>query len=495
MSMRAKLLPFLPYCLVERHLRETEGTVEYLQWIGKGRVRTSPLYWLPYGFVRRRLLARAMRKAVRRKDAPSRPAVVPSSGFDPGMLRPLLDRLSSERDDALATDRQARIMVCLHLFYPDLWPAIRGYLEHLAPYGWDMVVTYPENLIPAAALAEVTDFKPDARLLPCRNAGFDVGPFVESLDGIDLSAYDVVFKLQTKGCGRQRMFIYDQVFKRADWFVNLFDGILGGRTVHETIGSLMRGEALLVAAENLIVRDPSHKRTFVRRFCEERGLPFAEDYRFVAGTCFAVRADRLRPLQALGLRLADFADTVRGEFSLAHALERWMCFAAAGGMKGNAVARNAYEDELRHFRETSVSSLLEDARFDLDPDFVYLRLEFGMIAGYEVAEVRLGDIRRIGPDNRLMSLEDCEPYRYLEGNGEQYDRYCRENIARSPFRMSRDRFDRLVKSMENYDPRKMPIVFGKRNIVLDGQHRSCVLLKRFGPDHVIRVVRLFGTNG
>ena len=486
--------PLLPYCQVERRLREREGTDEYLQWIGKGRVRTSLWYWMPHGLVQRWLMAKAARKAARGNGASRRSTGVPSSGFEPAKLRPLLDRLSAEQDDSLATDRQARILVCLHLFYPDLWPAVCGYLEHLAPYHWDMVVTYPENQIPAAALTAVTDFKPDAMLLPCRNAGFDIGPFVASLDGIDLSAYDIVFKLQTKGCGRKRIFMYDQLFKREDWFLNLYDGILGGRTVHETVAVLMRGVAGLVAAENLIVRDPSHKREFVRRFCEERGLPFTEDYRFVAGTCFAVQAERLRPLQALGLRLDDFADTVRGEFSLAHALERWMCFAAADGMRGNVVIRNTYPEEARRSRETSVYPLLEDPRFDLDPEFVYRALEFREIGGYEVAEVRLGDIRRVWHDNRLLTLEDCAPYLYLEGDGERYDRYCRENSAMSAFRMSRDRFDRLVKSMENYDPRKMPVVFGMRNIVLDGQHRSCVLLKRFGPDHVIRVVRLFGAT-
>ena len=487
--------PLLPYCLAERRLREREGTVEYLQWIGKGRIRTSPWYWMPHGLVQRWLMAKTARKGARGNGASRRSTGVPSSGFEPAKLRLLLDRLSAERDDSLATDRQARILVCLHLFYPDLWPVVRGYLEHLAPYRWDMVVTYPENQLPAAALTAVTDFKPDARLLPCRNAGFDIGPFVASLDGIDLSAYDIVFKLQTKGCGRKRIFMYDQLFKREDWFLNLYDGILGGRTVHETVAALMRADASLVAAENLIVRDPSHKRAFVRRFCEGRGLPFVEDYRFVAGTCFAVRTERLRPLQALGLKLEDFADTIRGEFSLAHALERWMCFAAADGMRGNAVVRNAYPEETRRYRETSVYPLLEDPRFDLDPEFVYRALEFREIGGYEVAEVRLGDIRRVWHDNRLLALEDCAPYRYLEGKGDEYDRYCRENAVRSPFQMSRERFDGLVKSMECYDPRKMPVVFGMRNIVLDGQHRSCVLLKRFGPDHVIRVVRLFGASG
>lgn len=481
----------LPYCLAERRIRAREGTAGYLAWAGRGRIRKSPWYWMPYAVVRK---WQAMKEARRLRKGPvvARPVDrVQESGFDFSDTS-AVDRIAASRNDAGARHREARIVVCLHLFYPDLWPVVRTYLENLAPYRWSLFVTYPDFL-PPSALEEVRRFRPDATFLTCRNAGFDVGPFVEALNRIDLDQADVVVKLQTKGCRRPQIFIYDQVFRRAEWFLNLYDGVLGGAVVHEAIGALVENRASLAAAENLIVRDPAHKRQYVEAFCAARGWPFDGDYRFVAGTCFAMRADALKPLKALGLSLADFEGTVRGDFSLAHAVERVMCFGARGRMKGLPVARDGHDAERDALRATSPLRLLDDPRFVIDPEFMYRVLEFTRIGRYEVVRVKLGDIRRVWFDDRAYGLDACAPYRYLSGQEDAYARYCDENNARqSYFKTTAERFAELRESMAEYDPKRMPVVFGERNIVLDGQHRACILLKKFGPDHEIEVLRIFG---
>ena len=479
------LVDFLPYYPVEKAIRRCQGTWKLLQMASDTRLRGGLASWLPYGFVRPRALKRA---AEIRRGIVSAPTGTPSGKFeDPGGR--ILAGVAAARDDAGAVRRDARILVCLHLFYPDLWPAVRTYLDNLTPYRWELLVTYPEGLVPAAALDAVRAYRPGVRLVGCRNAGFDVGPFVEALRGVDLGGYDIVFKLQTKGCGRPLIYIYDQVFKRADWFLNLYEGVLGGGVVHGVVQALMSGEASLCAAENLIVRDPKHKRFFMRRFCEGRNLDYDDGYRFVAGTCFAARAEAFEPLKALGLSIGDFADTVRGEFSLAHAIERWMCFAAGERMKGIPVAHPAYAEESARLAACSAIRLLDDPRFELDCDFFYRGLEMFPLSGYEVAEIRLGDIRRIWPDQRAYPLDALPPYRYIGGDVEGYERYCREN-AETGFRMSRARFDALRESMAEFDARRMPVVVGCGNFLMDGQHRSCILLKKFGPDHKIKVLRL-----
>ena len=65
-------------------------------------------------------------------------------------------------------------------------------------------------------------------------------------------------------------------------------------------------------------------------------------------------------------------------------------------------------------------------------------------------------------------------------------------MAITGFAMTPERFDELCASMREYDPKSMPVVLGPRNIIQDGQHRSCILLKRFGPDHLIDVLRIEG---
>lgn len=480
----------LPYCVSERRIRERDGTVEYFKWVGNNEIRTKPEYWLPHCIMRHWTAARKRRRVRRHKEEMQRRLeTLTSSCFDRD-IDAEVSRVARARDDAGVKAPSARILVCLHLFYPDLWPLVKAYLANLTPYRWNLVLTYPEGLIPSAALEEVRKFKPDVTFLACRNAGFDIGPFVESLNHVDLSDYDIVFKLQTKGCRREKIFIYDQVFKRSDWLFNLYEGVLGGQTVHETVRALAAGECDLAAAANLLVRDPLHKQHFVKRLCEERNIPYVEDYRFVAGTCFAVRSAALAPLKALKLTLADFDDTVRGRFSLAHALERWMCFAAADRMRGVPVEHPTYDEETARERSLSALRLLKDPRFEFDDDYVYRSMEFARFSDYEVAEVRLGDIRRVWFDLRSYRLDECSPYKYLNGDVEAYERYCSENSRRSRFQMSRERFDALCASMTEFDGRHLPLVFGPNNIILDGQHRCCILLKRFGPDHRIPVIRV-----
>lgn len=418
----------------------------------------------------------------------------PRSGYALSMLRRI--RFEAEREKGLReyaheiADSSARILVCLHLFYEDAWPTVELYLRNLSPYKCSFLITYTEGRVPEALKERVRRFADAVTLLEVPNLGFDVGPFVESLRSVDLSKYDIVFKLQTKGVRRPSIFIYDQVFKKSDWFFNLFEGVLGGRNVHRTISLLASRQASLVAAENLIVADPVHKQSFVRRFCAERGLDYVEGYRYVAGTCFAARAEVFAPLKALGLRIDDFASAKPGEFSLAHALERWMCFAANGALVGNETRHAVYPAEAARLYRESALRLLEDDRFKIDYDFFYRVLEMRRIRRYEVVRVALGSIRRAWVDGRLYPLSECAPYKYLNGDADAYAEYCSTNRLYTGFEMSAQRFDSLCRDMETYDPKSMPVVRGKRNIIIDGQHRSCILLNKFGPDHLIDVLRI-----
>lgn len=416
-------------------------------------------------------------------------AYVMSKGRKARFLRDRADGLAKYAAE-ISRNGKARILVCLHLFYEDAWELISMYLGNLKPYNVDLRITCAEGRISDETLSRIRAFSPSATISFMPNKGFDIGPFVQTLREVDLDGYDIVFKLQSKGVRRPRIYIYNQLFKGKDWFFNLFEGVLGGTAVHACIDALMNGGMRLAAAENLIVSDPKHKVFFMRRFCEERGLAFLEGYKFVAGTCFAMRAEALKPLKALNLSIDDFASAKAGEFSLAHAVERWMCFAADGAMKGIPVPHPEYRGECAALAAKSALRLLDDSRFAIDYDFFYRVLEMRPIVKYKIVEVKLGDITRYWYDGRLYPLDQCPPYRYLCGDKEVYESYCLQNKAITGFEMSPERFEKLCESMVAYNPKSMPVVFGPRNIIQDGQHRSCILLKKFGPDHKIKVLRI-----
>lgn len=411
---------------------------------------------------------------------------------------PLLNTLKALADKLLHRDTPpARIAVILHLFYMNSWAEIYSYIRMLQRYGADFYITYTDTQADAAVLARVQRNLPNAKLIPCPNQGFDVGPFLEVLRTLPLENYDIVYKLQSKGTGRKNLYLYRQIFKKRDWFLNLYRGLFGFRRTAEVIRLLTeKGNGIgLVAADNLIINDPPHKRTFTQQIARERfNLELPADYHFVAGTCFAVRAELLRPVQQWQLNLADFAATRREEFSLAHAMERIVCAVAelqGYSLHGLPTPHPRYAAELRRRQACDSVRLLEDKRFSLDPDFFYKVLEGRCITYYEVVPVKLGNIRRRWVDEKVYPLAACSPFRYLNGDKEAYARYCKENAAHSDFDMSQERFDELIRSLDQgYDAKHMPVLRSD-NMIMDGQHRSCILLHRYGPEHSINVLRIY----
>ena len=396
---------------------------------------------------------------------------------------------------SIKRNRDARILVVLHLFYMDAWPSIKRYLENLSPYRYDLVVTYITGHYDPAVLDKVREFKTDVKFAEYENKGYDIGGFIDILSKIDLRDYDIVYKLHSKGIGRDFIYIYDQVFKKADWFLNLFDGILGEINVHRAVNRLMnKPEVGLVASANLIVEDPPHKKAFTRSRAAELQIPIQENYHYVAGSCFAIQAPLLSCIQDLHLSIDSFESTKRGFFSIAHALERIVCACTepqGKRLSGIPVQHPRYCLERRYNRSISAIRLLEDDRFTVDYDYFYKALEMYPVFSYEIKSIRLGDLRRYW-EGKYYSLRDCSPFAYISGDKERYGQYAAENAKSSDFEMSPERFDGLIKSLEErgFDPKQLPLVCDVDNTIWDGLHRSCWLLAQYGEDHEIPVVYL-----
>lgn len=392
-------------------------------------------------------------------------------------------------------NKDGRILVVLHLYYMDAWPSIKRYLENLAPYRYDLVVTYVTGHYDPGVLEEVRAFKNDVRFTEYENKGYDIGGFIDTLSKIDLQDYDIVYKLHSKGVGRDFIYIYDQVFKKADWFLNLFDGILGEINVHRTVNYLMNKPDIgLVASANLIVKDPAHKQAFTHAKAEQLHIPIEKDYHFVAGSCFAIKASLLSSIQDLHLTIDSFDYTKRGYFSTAHALERLVCACMepqGQHLSGIPVRHPRYLLERRLHRSLSPIRLLEDERFTIDYDYFYKALEMYPVFSYEIKSIRIGDLRRYW-EGEYYPLRDCSPFAYILGDKDRYDLYAADNSKTSAFEMSPERFDSLINSLEEkgFDSKQLPIVCALDNTVWDGLHRCCWLLAKYGEDHVISAIYL-----
>ena len=92
----------------------------------------------------------------------------------------------------------------------------------------------------------------------------------------------------------------------------------------------------------------------------------------------------------------------------------------------------------------------------------------------------------------IFELEDCAPYKFLNGDTDEYSKYVEFHVNNNLPIMSEERFNNLIESIEKkgYDFR-YPIILDKNNnAVLDGQHRVCYLLKKYGKKFKVPVIRI-----
>ncbi len=137
--------------------------------------------------------------------------------------------------------------------------------------------------------------------------------------------------------------------------------------------------------------------------------------------------------------------------------------------------------------------LINDKRFYIDERNIE-RLMHRPILRYEVKRKKIGTLLRTRANtNKIVTLYQTRVYAYLKGTPKgvkEYDEYI--DICNVSFR-NRAAYDSLIVDMEKtpYDITKGAIVINQDDLIYDGQHRSCYLLHKFGPNYNVDVLQLF----
>ena len=399
-------------------------------------------------------------------------------------------------------NKDRRILVILHLFYPESWKEIREYLLNFDGYNWDLCITYPDFLDEKPGFAEILEdirrLNPRTTFFKMENKGFDIGPFLAAIKQTDLTGYDAVFKLQSKGVKRIFIYIYRQLFFGRDWFLNLYEGTVGAAVIHRTIDRILNEPGIgMIGAENLIVHDPAHKENLIVRRLKEAGIQVEKGYSFLAGTCFAVRPSCLQALKDLPYTPDDFVPvpSSRG-MSLAHALERYMCILVEKEglrIEGNKVLRlrRALKHPLEKLLHSISSERLLELPYIFDDEYFLWRLDNRFVR-YRIRKMPVGELKyQMGPGEKILPLKETYPYRYLQGDKSAYDDYCRVHEEKGYPAMTPERYDELIKSLseQGYD-KKHIILINELGVLRDGQHRACCIAHKYGLNHEIEVMEV-----
>lgn len=233
-------------------------------------------------------------------------------------------------EESLPVAQKAKVAVCVHLFYPDLWPIFREALKNI-PEAWDLYVSVPSYAC-TPSLAQIAQEHPNVRFLPCINRGRDVLPFLRWLELGVFDRYDAVCKLHTKRS--------PHVQDGNRWLEQVLHSLLGdAELITETLRKFRTAEigligphALLIGAEHRAHKGGNH--ALLQALAHQASLSqTALESPFFAGTMFWFKPAALSSLRAMKLKEENFPiEMAQTDGTPAHALERlfWPLVVQAG---------------------------------------------------------------------------------------------------------------------------------------------------------------------
>jgi len=241
-----------------------------------------------------------------------------------------------------------KLAVIVHDFYPELRPEIDACLANLDE---------PYDLF-------VTDAGTD-------NRGFDIWPFLRTLETLDLAKYTHVLKLHTKRDVTRPVGFNGVEVSGPTWRDWLLSIVRTRAAWAETKARIAEpGIGMVAAAECILDRRATDGREERAMFDEaalvaaRRFGKTADDFRkanFVGGTMFLARSEALKPLQGK-FAAEDFAVSNDAHLSnsFAHVAERLIGFSVtAAGLRVECPAGNLAVRR-RHFRLLQFRNALAD---------------------------------------------------------------------------------------------------------------------------------------
>ena len=216
-----------------------------------------------------------------------------------------------------------KFLIHLHIFYEDMYPKFKEQLLALKLDSYDLYVTLvKEN---PELISDIKTSFPNAHIKVVENRGYDVAPFVDVLNGVNLDDYQYVVKLHTKRNIKHHKvpkFLQESRWREAlTKFISSkdnFDSVVASMDSDASIG--MHADSNVIFSnlcDHLLEKKNFYNYLKLNNF---KVMP----YKFVAGTMFIARSSVFKELQQLKLKISDFElpDPTRQSWQLAHAMER-----------------------------------------------------------------------------------------------------------------------------------------------------------------------------
>ena len=213
----------------------------------------------------------------------------------------------------------------LHIYYFDIWPEIKKYLQNIGDYPYDLYVTM--NVQNNELVDDIKSFHQNTKIFVVENRGYDVGPFVYFLHQIDLENYDLILKLHTKNSkDGVAVVIHKRLVSRKYWFPLLIEALIGSKEIfNRNIEAFCKDADLGMIGSRYLTTSSCTKKvqTKVEEIMEQWKMTNYLPIKFVAGTMFMVRSSIMQEIKD-HYNITDFevSDEKKKNEVLAHVLER-----------------------------------------------------------------------------------------------------------------------------------------------------------------------------
>lgn len=227
-----------------------------------------------------------------------------------------------------------KILVHLHLYYTEMWPEMEAHLKNIVA-DYDLFVTLTKEN--ETLKQKIQAFKSDAVVSAMENRGFDVAPFIDILNHVNLDDYDYIIKLHTKrdmpkGFSLQK---YDMSYgKHRSYLMNFINS---SDNFKKCLNAFKRDKNLGMIGDFRIICKKDRKGKDVvkkgRELLVKAGFADTEAP-FILGTMFFARSELFKAVGKLNLTFDDFIESVRRKDILPYGLEAFFGFmVGAQGMK------------------------------------------------------------------------------------------------------------------------------------------------------------------
>ena len=224
-----------------------------------------------------------------------------------------------------------KLLVILHLYYHEQLEYFLDKMRNINGCEWDLIVTYSKSSHESEE--KIFRFKHDARLIKVENVGYDIWPFIKIIKTIDLSNYNYILKLHTKGSMPYVRHINKVNLYGWRWRDMLVNSILGSRfRFSRCLSNIRKDKVGMVCCYEMLKKTDGilpEDTTLLVQEGNRVGIDISSDL-FCAGTIFLIKSKVLAKIQNADLNIESWgtAHASLSTGSTAHVYERLISMAA-----------------------------------------------------------------------------------------------------------------------------------------------------------------------